>query len=132
MCDDTFLDDFDHRPVWIDINIPEGIHNAGRGQKYSRPPLPIIKLKDNEKQLEAFNLLLKEFREKNPIPVDSIEEIPGLLTAAHLETIKAVTEVSGNFKSRIHEKCKPLRSRCSQGRLLAVRQDNTGRFAVHD
>jgi hypothetical protein len=45
--DDTFPDDYDHRPVWIGIEIPEGIHTAGRGQKYSRPPLPTIKLKDN-------------------------------------------------------------------------------------
>jgi hypothetical protein len=81
----------------------------------SRPPLPTIKIKYNEKQLEAFNPLLKEFREKNPIPVDSIEAIPGLLAAAHLETIKAVKEVSGNVKSRIHEKCKPLRSHCKDG-----------------
>jgi hypothetical protein len=33
-------------------------------------------------QLAAYNLLLKEFREKDSIPYDSIEEIPGLLAAA--------------------------------------------------
>jgi hypothetical protein len=53
--------------------------------------------------------------------VDSIEAIPGLLAAAHLETIKAVTEVSGNVKSRIHEKCKPLRSRCKDGYSTSAR-----------
>jgi hypothetical protein len=55
-------------------------------------------------QLKAYNLLLQEFREKNPIPVDSIEKIPDLLAAAHLETIKAVKDISGNAKHRIHAK----------------------------
>ena len=71
------------------------MHTAGRGKRYTRPPLYTIELKDNEVQLKAFNLLLQDFRDKNPIPVDSIEEIPGLLAAAHLETIKAVKEISG-------------------------------------
>jgi Ser/Thr protein kinase RdoA (MazF antagonist) len=66
------------------------MHTAGRGQRYTRPPLYTIKTKDNTLQLEAYNLLLKGFREQYPISYHSIEEIPGLLAAAHLETITAV------------------------------------------
>jgi hypothetical protein len=51
----------------------------------------------------------------NSIPTDSNEEIPDLLAAAHIETIKAVKEVSGNVKHCIHKKCKERHSRCNDG-----------------
>jgi hypothetical protein len=101
--DDAFLDDFHHHPVWVGFKLPQGMHTARRGKRYTRPLLYTIRLKGNEVQLEAYNLLVKEFRDKNPIPTDSIDEIPGLLAAAHLETIKAVKDISGNAKRRIHE-----------------------------
>jgi hypothetical protein len=91
------------------------MHTAGRGKSFDRPPLYTIKLKDNEVQVEAYNFLLKEFREKNPIPLDLPEAIPGLLAAAHLATIKAVKEVSGNTKQRIHAKYKERKSRRKDG-----------------
>jgi hypothetical protein len=71
--------------------------------------------------LKAYNLLVKEFREQNPIPYDSIEEIPGLLAAAHLDTIKAVKEDSGNVKQHIHKKCKERHFCCKDGYSPSVR-----------
>jgi hypothetical protein len=65
-------------------------------------------------QLKAYNLLLQEFRDKNPIPIDSIEEIPGFLAAVHLETVKAVKKIAGNAKHRIHEKFKERHSHCKR------------------
>jgi hypothetical protein len=72
-------------------------------------------MKDNEVQLKAYNLLLQDFRDKYPILIDLIEEIPGLLAAAYLETIKAVKEITGNAKNRIHKKCKVRHSHCKDG-----------------
>jgi hypothetical protein len=60
-----------------------------------------IKIKDNRKQLHAYNLFLAEYREKYALPLDlqnSIDDVPGLLGAAHLETLEAVKSVTGNNK----------------------------------
>jgi hypothetical protein len=117
-CDDSSLELFDHRPVWIGIKLPRGIQTAGRGKHLQRPPMLTIKIKDNQKQVDAYNLLLAEFRENHPLPPDlqnSIDDVPGLLGAAHLETLKAVKSVTGDNKQRIHAKCKETRSTHKDG-----------------
>jgi hypothetical protein len=114
VCDDTFLADFDHRPVWIGIKLSKGIRTAGRGTPTKRPPQLTLNLK-NEEMMTTYNRLLHEFKERNPIPLDSTEAIPGLLSAFHLESIKAVKQIAGDTKARIHAKCQKARSPCKDG-----------------
>jgi hypothetical protein len=99
------------------------MHTAGGGKSYDRPPLCTIKLKDNEVQVEAYSLLPKELREKNPIPLDSSDAIPGLLAVAHLATIKAVKEVYDNTKQRIHVKCNERKDKDGYSPSARIIQD---------
>ena len=111
-CNDTILvEHFDHRPVWIDIRLHQGIRATGRGERVKRPPPITIQPTDNKEQVDQFNLLLQEFCKAHPIPKDNIAEIPCLLAAAHLATVQAIQSVTGTSKNKIHQKCLKVHGR---------------------